>query len=386
VGQPEMRLAAPSLTVAQLVCPTGMYGAERWILTLARNLDQRKVSTVVVTFGSKPGALAVHRRFRESGVEAAHVDGRRKLSLAGVNELRCLMRERGVHVLHTHGFKADVLGYLAARGRPMALVSTPHGWSADEGWRIAAYERIGRVFARRFDRVYPLSAPLKADLLARGFRRDQVHVVRNAVEDGPLESVYRDRERHLGGHRGVILFVGRLAVSKGVLDLIGAFACAAIPPGTEVWMVGEGPARDLVLRRARSLGVASRVRLLGYVDDVRPALKAADVLVLPSYSEGIPRTLMEAGAAGVPTVASDILGVRELIEHERNGLLVPPRHPQLLAAALERIYADDGLRATIVRSARDVIQRHYTAARQAREFEGEYLRLATPHRAGSRRP
>src|SRR5262245_41305710 len=167
MGQPEARPAEASVTVAQLVCPTGMYGAERWILTLARNLDQRKVSTIVVTLGSKPGARAVHRRFSESGVEAAHVDGGRKLSLASLKGLRALLSERDVHVLHTHGFKADVLGYLASRGLRMALVSTPHGWSADEGWRIAAYERIGRAFARRFDRLYPLSAPLEADLLAR---------------------------------------------------------------------------------------------------------------------------------------------------------------------------------------------------------------------------
>ena len=75
-------------------------------------------------------------------------------------------------------------------------------------------------------------------------------------------------------------------------------------------------------------------------------------------------------------VASDIDGVRELIEHERNGLLVPPRQPRLLAAALGRIYADDRLRAGMVRTAREIIQRSYTAARRAREFEAEYLRLA----------
>ena len=386
MGQPEERFAAPSLTVAQFVCPTGMYGAERWILTLARNLDPRKVSSLVVTLGSTPGARAVHRRFCQSGIEAAHVEGGTKLNFKGVSALRGLLRERDVDVLHTHGFKADVLGYLAARGLPVALVSTPHGWSADEGWRIAAYERVGRLFARRFDRVYPLSTPLEVDLLSRGFRREQVRVVRNAVEDGPLECVYRDRERDGAAHRGVILFVGRLAVPKGVLDLIEAFAGAAIPPGTGLWMVGEGPARDLILHHARSLGVASRVRLLGYLGDVRPALRAADVLVLPSYSEGLPRTLMEAGAAGVPTVATDIPGVRELIEHERNGLLVPPRHPQLLAAALERVYADDGLRATIVRNAREVIQRHYSGARLAREFEAEYLRLAPGIAAESTRP
>lgn len=376
MGRPETRVAEAALTVTQLVCPTGMYGAERWILTLARNLDPRTVSSLVVTLGSKPGARDVHRRFRDAGIESVHVDGGGRLSLAAMRELRDLLRERGVRVLHTHGFKADVMGYLAGRGLPVGLASTPHGWSSDEGWRIAVYERIGRAFTRRFDRLYPLSVPLEADLLARGFRREQVRVVRNAVDDAPLEPVYRARARHGAAPRGVILFVGRLAVPKGVLDLVEAFACASLPPTTELWMVGEGPARALLEERVAALGVAGRVRFLGYVTDVRPALTASDVLVLPSYSEGIPRTLMEAGAAGVPTVATDIPGVREIIQHESNGLLVPPRAPALLARALERIHADDRLRARLVRNGRDVIQQQYTAARQAREFEVEYLRLA----------
>jgi glycosyltransferase involved in cell wall biosynthesis len=376
MGQPETQVRAAAFTVAQLVCPTGMYGAERWILTLARNLDPCTVSSLVITLGSKPGARAVQQRFCDAGLAAVHVDGSGKLPLAAVRELRDVLRDRRVRVLHTHGFKADVLGYIAGRSIPVGLVSTPHGWSADESWRIAAYERIGRAFMRRFDRLYPLSTPLEADLLARGFRRDQVRVVRNAVDDAPLEPVYRARERHGGTPRGVILFVGRLAVSKGVLDLIEAFACANLPPATELWVVGEGPARDLVQQRAVAHGVEGRVRFLGYVGDVRPALTESDVLVLPSYSEGIPRTLMEAGTAGVPIVATDIPGVREIIEHESNGLLVPPREPRELARALERIYADDQLRVRLVRTGRDVIQRRYTAARQAREFENEYLRLA----------
>ncbi len=377
MGRPDLRAAEASLTVAQLVCPTGMYGAERWILTLARHLDRRKVSGVVVTLGATQGAREVHRRFRDAGVEAAHLDGGRTLSLAGVRQLRGFLKRRGVHVLHSHGFKADALGWLAARALPVTLVSTPHGWSADEGWRIAFYERIGRAFARRFHRVYPLSAPLEADLLARGFRREQVRMIRNAVDDAPLEAVYRERARHHGAPRGVILFVGRLMEAKGVLDLVDAFAGAVIPPDTELWLAGEGPARDAVTRRAEVLGIAGRVRILGYVADIRPALTAADVIVLPSYSEGIPRTLMEAGAAGVPVVASDIPGVREIIAHGRNGLLVPPGQPERLARALERIYADGALRAGLVSAGRAVVAQRYAAARQAREFEAEYLRLVS---------
>jgi glycosyltransferase involved in cell wall biosynthesis len=143
-------------------------------------------------------------------------------------------------------------------------------------------------------------------------------------------------------------------------------------------LAGTGPAASELAQRAGALGLDGRVRLAGYVPDVVPILRQTWAVVLPSYSEGVPRVLMEACAAGVPIVASDIPGVRELIEHEQSGLLVPPRQRLPLARALERICADAALRRRLADGAQRVIARDFTAARQARRFAGEYRALARP--------
>jgi len=118
------------------------------------------------------------------------------------------------------------------------------------------------------------------------------------------------------------------------------------------------------------------VRLCGFVKDVSEVLRVADALILPSYSEGIPRVLMEACAAGVPTIATDISGIRELIRHEYNGLLVPVADRANLAKAIERVYEAPDCMDRLVVNARKTIDEGFTSERQAREYEREYWSLA----------
>jgi glycosyltransferase involved in cell wall biosynthesis len=188
--------------------------------------------------------------------------------------------------------------------------------------------------------------------------------------------IYLERVRGRRQQTGVLIFVGRICEPKGVLDLIDAFALARLPRATSLWFVGDGPAVDAVVQRGSQLGIATRIHLPGFTKDVLPMLRIADALILPSHSEGIPRVLMEACAAGVPTVATDLPGIRELIRHEHNGLLVPPSQPQALARALERLYAEPNLIEEIVANARKTIDQRYTAARQALDYQRKYWVLA----------
>ncbi|MFN8645059.1 MAG: glycosyltransferase, partial [Candidatus Binatia bacterium] len=222
-----LHVAAPRtapVRVVHFICPTGVYGAERWILSLLAHLDGERVSASVLTLGDKPGTAAAHRHLVERGVRCAHIERGGKLSPSAIGAVRDFLRRERVEILHTHGFKSDVIGFLASRGAPVRVVTTPHGWSANEGPRIAAYEAIGRVFMRRFDRVYPLSATLERDLLGRGFRPTLVRMVRNAVDDGPLRPIYRARTAAARRSSGLVLFVGRISRQKGALDLLEAFA------------------------------------------------------------------------------------------------------------------------------------------------------------------
>jgi glycosyltransferase involved in cell wall biosynthesis len=200
--------------------------------------------------------------------------------------------------------------------------------------------------------------------------------VPNGVDDAPLTPIYAERLRRQPAGPPRFAFVGRLCRPKGVEDLLEAFARAELPAGTELIFAGDGPLRAALAARAAALGIGDRVRLDGYTADVTPLLRRIDALVLPSYSEGLPRVLMEAGAAGVPIVASDIAGVREIVRDGESALLVPPHDVPALAGALQRIAADPALGPRLAGAAHATVQRGFTAAQQARRLAHEYWALA----------
>jgi len=255
------------------------------------------------------------------------------------------------------------------------MVSTPHGWSASEGWRIRAYESLGRLFLRGFDRIYPLSQALYDDLIERGFPADKVKLILNGVDVAAFDECYNDRRMRLPHEPLRVMFAGRLCKPKGVADLIRGFALAASPTD-QLRIVGEGPERSALESMAVQLGLADRVAFTGAVDSIAPHLHWADVLVLPSYSEGIPRTVMEAFAAGVPVIGSDIAGIRVLIEPQRTGMLVAPGDPSAIARALKDLAANPNMARRFGLAARDCITTRFSARRVASDYASEYRLLA----------
>lgn len=365
------------IRLAHLHSSTGIYGAERWTATQIKHLSKELLAPVVITLGTKAGSALFHDWLRARGHEAEHIAIPGRFSLRAVGQLRRVLRERRIEILHTHGFKSDVMGFFASRGLPVALVATPHGWSADEGFRIRVYESISRLFLRNFDRIYPLSPALLEDLRRRGYPDRKLRLILNAVDTAAFEACFDARRVRLPGESFHVLFVGRLCRPKGVFELIEAFARATVPCKMELRLVGDGPELRTLEARCRELGMESNVRFVGAVDDVSPHLQWSSVLVLPSHSEGIPRVLMEAFSAGVPVIGTAISGIQQLVSDGVTGLLVQVGDVDGLAHALVRFATapDDAQR--MADKAREVVLTHFSAKRQAREFEHEYRHLLT---------
>lgn len=361
-----------SYRIVHLHSTLGVYGAERWTLALLKHLDQGEFEQIVVTIGTKPGADSFYQMVTAEGFEAFHISVPGKLNPRAILDLRRLVVQEKVDILHTHGFKADVLGFLASRGLPLGLVSTIHGWSADESLRIRAYEAIGRQFLKHFDRIYPLSPALLEQLERSNFNLRKLRLILNAVDLTPFE--FNFNTRHIGDPFSM-LFVGRLCRPKGIFELIHAFAEAKFETPTQLSIVGDGPDRAELEQLCRSLMLSEKVKFIGTAPSIGPFLKTSNVLVLPSHSEGIPRVVMEAFAAGVPVVGTAIPGIKQLVKDEITGLLVPVRDPKALALALERLANDPHLGRDMALRARQVVIEKYSAHRMANDFGKEYRQL-----------
>jgi glycosyltransferase involved in cell wall biosynthesis len=186
---------------------------------------------------------------------------------------------------------------------------------------------------------------------------DRIHLIPNGVDLGSFAPAPR-RAR-----RGTILYIGRLSAEKNLSALVQAMAKLRDGVPRRLVMIGDGPLRGRLEAEASAAGVAAE--FTGTVDHqlVPARLREADAFVLPSFTEGHPKTLIEAMAAGVPCVASDCAGNRALIKDGETGLLFDAHDPATLAAALERVLTDETLAGSLGRAGHEVASKDYDLGR-----------------------
>lgn len=239
-------------------------------------------------------------------------------------------------VVHTHGYRADVLASAAARSVGRPVVSTVHGFTGG-GWKNRFYEWLQLRSLRRHDIVVAVSEPIRRELLRSGLSDRRVRLLRNAWHrDHPLFDRRGARARlGLRGEGFVAGWVGRFSREKAPGLFLEAMARVA-EGGGEVTasLIGEGGRASALEARAERLGLGDRVRFHGRIPAAARLYRAFDVFVLSSRTEGTPVSLLEAMDAEVPVVATRVGGVPDVVRHGEEALLVPPEDPEALAEAV----------------------------------------------------
>lgn len=297
--------------------------------------------------GEPPNAFVAAAR--AAGVEVDVIAERFRFDPRAVGGLRSVVERRAPDLVQTHMVKSHFFARLAGLGRARPWVAYHHGYTTTD-LKMRAYNRLNRWSLPAAERVITVCGPFAERLAREGVAPERISVRHNSVVapppfDGDERRALRER---LGADEGtrLVLAVGRLSREKGHADLVRSFAAVrGLHPGLNVRLVivGEGPERDRVEAEARALGVFGHVVFAGHTSDVRPYYAAADVLALPSHSEGSPNVLLEAMAAGLPVVATAVGGVPEIAEDGESALLVPAREPRAFADALGRVLADGAL-------------------------------------------
>jgi len=252
-------------------------------------------------------------------------------------------------LIHVFMLKHEALAALiAARLMRKPIVLRPSGASTigDVGWALAhPLRRLLLHALRRADAFIALSTDIASELASAGFPRSKIRVIPNGV---PVPA-----EAATGNPRRVV-FLGRLAPEKNLPVLLDAWRTVTREEsGAELVVFGEGPERERLERLAADYGLGASVRFAGFVEDTWTALSEAGVFVLPSASEGMSAALVEAMAAGLAVVATDVSGSRDVIASGRNGFLVRPGDKAELAEKILVLLKDDSLRRKLARAARD---------------------------------
>ena len=361
-------------TVLHTESSPGLGGQELRTLSEAQWIAERGWRVIV---SGQPGGRFVTRAI-EAGVCTVPLRMRRAWDVAAVARLARLIRREDVSLVHTHSSVDGWVGGLAARAVGIPVVRTRHV-------SIPVRRGFNPVYTWLADRVVTSGEAIRRIVIGAGVPAARVVAIPAGVDLASLPFRARSAPTAdaLGLTRPVIGSVAMFRGSKGHAQLIEAFAAVrAAHPGATLLLVGDGIRRAWVEGLAREAGLADRVVFTGFRTDVPALLGAMDCFVLASTrTEGVPQSLLQAFAAGVPVVASDIGGVPEVVAHGVTGLLAASGSAAALARAIEAVLADPasaGRRAEAARALVEARFSHAASVGRLLDLYGELLDAAAP--------
>ena len=364
-------MTADRTRVLQLIKGLGPGGAERLIVNHLASGDHAR-------FDYEVAYLVAEKRHLVPEIEALDVAVHRLdgTAITWATGLRALVRDRGIDVVHVHSPLVAAIARVAlrtlGRGRPSIIYTEHNRWPR----HARATRALNRCTINLNDETIAVSEDVRSTMPRH--LEDRIEVLVHGVDRAEVtrQAVARQEVRAelgIGADELVVGIVANFRREKAY-DVLLEAATMVIEacPNVRFVSVGQGPLEADVRVQHDLLGLGDRFRLLGYRADAVRVMSAFDVYTMSSHHEGLPVSLMDAMTLGLPTVATAVGGIPEAVRHGVEGLLVPPRRPALLAAALAQMCRDQDLRAAMGVAASER-SRRYDASVAARRLESIYL-------------
>ena len=372
------------IKILHLIESEGVYGAERVILNLSKEMLLAKTNFIPVVgciVARKDSTSSLYEAAQSAGIDAVKIPISNKhlwrdLPLAA-HQLKALK----IDLIHSHGYKPSVFGFIIRLLKKIPVMATCHLWfEPSKGpLKMRIMIRLEKFFYRWFPKVIAVSEPIKAVLLSNNLSTNQVDVVHNGV-DIPAPDLMAVRqikqELKIEADDFVVLNSARLNRQKAQWVLIEAAALikrSGIP--IKVLIVGEGPLKKELEALIAERELTSNVFLLGFRNDVNHLLQLCNVFTLPSIDEGMPMSLLESAAANKPIVSTNVGDIGKLIKHEHSGLVIPLEDPQALAKALIQLKEDPYFAKKLATAAHDLMKQNYSSESMFRHYSAIYKEI-----------
>ncbi|MBI2844755.1 MAG: glycosyltransferase [Armatimonadetes bacterium] len=366
------------ITVLHLIGSLHIGGAEQQLVSLAPLFDSSRFRTMVCTM--MPGGMLEKQLSTAPKVEIVSLNFRLRSAPLALWRLYRLLKRRKVDVLHMHMYGAALYGRIAGVAASVpVMITTDHGKGLWKKRRQIAFDR----FAVRFtDLRIAVSRDIAGILQDRERAPEgKLLVLPNGVDverfaHDPSARLELRAEWNVPEGAFLIGTLARLVEAKALHILIEAAAAAArTNPRVRLVIVGDGPLKEELNRRAKELNAEELVIFAGPRSDIPRVLSAIDVFALSSIREGLPVSLLEAMAAGKPITATKVGGIPETVRDRQEALLVEPNRPDELAAAILELSANPELAKELGLRAQRRAVRYYSAAATARKLEEVYVDL-----------
>lgn len=363
--------SSDQLKVCHLILPGPMAGAEKVVLAgckalLSEPLDLTLAIISEIRNPSMAEGFTAAAKELSLPIEA-RLQSRKRVDFALLGDMRGFLRDKQFHILHTHGYKALLYGRAACP--PSTQVIHTHHGDTSRSLTTRLYQWLAYHQMKRIDAVCAVSQQMHANL-QRSIPAHKLHLVENMLATPlpacPDQPKVQPKESE---KRMQLVALGRLSKEKGLDILLQALA--TIPqPRPRVTLVGEGGQESELRALTEQLKITSDVFFAGFQTDIVPILAESDAIVMPSLREGLPLSLIEAAAFGLPAIATHVGGIPSVIQHSANGLLCEPGDVEAFGNCLREFCRDsEQLKASASQRASAIRNRFSPATWAKKTFE-----------------
>lgn len=335
------------INILHVIAMGDVNGGKTYLLNIADNHTCDRYNLFFAT----PYKELFIGELNKRGIEPFIINIESQFNVFVVGKLVRYIRSHSIHIVHTHGARANFYGRVAARwAKVPVILSTVHNSLYDfpvPFWKKKIYLFLDKFTSTFCDRLICVSKKIADDLTDKSkIAREKITVIYNGIHISECKSsdtsLRLSKEFGLSEHQPVIGVIGRMSVNKGQRYLIEALPRLKKKfPDIVCLLVGDGPKKANLQGLVVKMGLSESCRFTGVRTDIYDIFCLLNLLVLPSVSgEGFPMILLEAMAHGCPIVATDIGGVNEMIEHSKNGLLVKPADSQALSEAILELLSE----------------------------------------------
>jgi glycosyltransferase involved in cell wall biosynthesis len=368
------------MRVLHIIDSGGMYGAEVMLLNLLDKQIQQGLKPVIASIGNhgcREKAIEAEARKRNFAVKAFRMHP--GPNFIGAWEILQYAKSTDCALLHSHGYRGNILfGFIPQSIRRLPLITTVHGWTSTGTTftRMRLYEWLDSLTLSRMDAVVLVNKGMLAHPKIGGRKTVNFHVINNGISVDEPDTCPCDALKFLSATGLKIVAVGRFSPEKGFDVLLKALA-HVVESGGDVSLVlfGEGGERRKLQELAGQLGLRKRVKMPGFMGNIAAAFSCFDFLVMPSLTEGLPITLLEAMRAKVPIIATSVGGIPHVLQNKISGILVEPRDIDGLVKAINKVANNEKLRTYLTENASQTFQKYYTSDKMALAYKTVYKQV-----------
>ena len=358
-------------------------GPDKTILLSAEQHDRSRVSVVVAYIRDvRDREFLITEMARSRGLLYYEILEKGKFDPQVVKTIRDIVVKHDINLIHSHDYKSDLFAYLVRHWlwrRHIALVSTAHAWVM-LGLKGEMYRRLDLLLMRRFDHLIAVSQATKSEMLTAGVPESKISVIHNGIDTKAwspemVRTTLRE-ELNISSSRPVVGYVGRIMPEKDLVSWLKAAALVTKKfPEARFVLVGEGR-DDTTLHELQTLvstlEISEHVIFLGHRYNLLPVYSAFDIFLLSSLREGLPNSILEAMALGIPVVTTDVAGAKELVVDGETGFVVPQKDPKQMAKAVVTLLADPYTLKRMSQAGRSRVESEFAFLNRLRRVEDLY--------------